>query len=133
MKPRILLLAALSAVALVPSAHGVTRPQTTEPDVYEDIDVTITDSRISLSDHSANRGDGASFHVKNAGKKPHNFALVGRGLIGLSSSGLSTPTLRPGQTYVLQVYMDYRGTLTYRSTQRYDLNKIGMKGRFTVI
>jgi len=129
-------LAALAAAMLVPSAQGMTRPQTrpqtTEPDVYQDIDVTITDSRITLSDHNASRGDGGSFHVKNTGKKAHNFAFVGQGLIGLTSAGLSTPVLRPGQTFVLQIYMDYRGTLTYRSTQKYDLNKIGMKGRFTV-
>jgi len=129
-------LAALAAAMLVPSAQGMarpqTRPQTTEPDVYVDYDVTISDSRITLSDHTADRGNGGAFHVKNTGNKAHNFAFVGRGLIGLSSAGLSTPVLRPGQTFVLQIYMDYRGTLTYRSTQRYDLNKIGMKGRFTV-
>jgi hypothetical protein len=132
MNLRILAPAAVAAVALVPSAHGITRPLTTEPDVYVDYDVTITDSRITLSDHTADRGNGGAFHVKNVGTKAHNFAFVGRGLIGLSSAGLSTPVLRPGQTFVLQIYMDYRGTLTYRSTQRYDLNKIGMKGRFTV-
>jgi hypothetical protein len=117
-------------------AHGATRavaaPKTTEPDVYDDIDVTITDRKITLSDRAADRGNGVNLHVKNVGTKPHSFAFVGPGAIGLSGAGLSTPVLQPGKTYVLQVYMDNRGALPYRSTVKADAGKIGMRGVFLV-
>lgn len=130
----VVLAVAVGSVAIVAGstgpAHGATR--TTEPDVYQDIDVTITDRKITLSDRSAARGDGVNYHVKNVGTKPHSFAFVGPGAIGLGGTGLGTPVLKPGQTYVLQLFMDNRGALPYRSTVRADLGKIGMHGVFLV-
>ena len=124
-------------VTLVPFAHGATRvaagPQTTEPEVYEDVNVTITDRKIVLSDRRAERGEGVSLHVKNTGKKPHSFAFAGRGALALGSAGLSTPVLKPGQTYILSVYMDVRGAVPYRSTVKADAGRIGMRGVFFVI
>jgi len=133
---RLVCLVAVSAAVLVPLAHGATRfaaaPKTTEPDVYQNVNVTITDRKITLSDRNAQRGDGVDLHVRNTGTKPHNFTFVGPGAIGLSNSGLSTPTLKPGQTYVLSVYMDYRGAIPYRSTVKGDASRIGMRGVFFV-
>ncbi len=133
------LVAVLAAVlvSLVPLAHGATRvadgPKTTEPEVYEDIFVTINDRKIVLSDRRAERGEGITLHVKNTGAKPHSFAFAGRGAIGLSNSGLSTPVIKPGQTAILSVFMDLRGAVPYRSTVKADASRIGMRGVFFVI
>jgi hypothetical protein len=135
-KSRITLLAvvALAVVGLVPAAHGTTaRHQTTEPEIYDDIDVTISDSRIVLSDRAGVRGNGVNFHIRNTGRRAHNFRLLAQGqVIGLGHDGLGSPTLKPKQTYVLQVYLDYRGTFLYRSTLATDRAKPGMHGTFSV-
>jgi len=137
MKFRLLSLFALIAAMAVPLAHGATRvaatPKTTEPEEYIDVNVTVSDRKITLSDRNAERGNGVSFHVKNSGTKPHNFALTGPGAVGLDRTGLATPTLKPGQTFVLQVYMDYRGAIPYRSTIKGDASRIAMRGVFFVI
>jgi len=124
--------AALSSIALVPAANGVTRPNTTEPDEYVRVNVTITDTRIIMSDNEASRGEGVDFYVKNIGKKPHNFVLVGQQAVGLAREGLGTPVLLPRKTWVLQAFMDVRGDLPYKSTLKADAKKPGMKGTFTV-
>ena len=89
-------------VSLVPLAHGATSgaagAKTTEPEVYQDVNVTITDRKIVLSERRAERGEGVTLHIKNTGTKPHSFGFAGRGALSLSNSGLSTPALKPGQT-----------------------------------
>ena len=136
MKIRILVLALIvSAVGAVPGAHArsAARPLTTEPSVYNDIDVTLTDSRIVLSEVVSQRGQGVNFHVKNVGKRVHNFTLLAQGIaIGLGHEGFSSGNLRTNQTAVVQIYLDYRGKFTYRSTTRPDRPKPGMHGTFTV-
>ena len=133
------MVAALAAavVTLVPFAYGATRvaagPQTTEPEVYQDVNVTLTDRKIVLSERRAERGEGVTLHVKNTGTKPHSFSFAGRGALSLSASGLSTPALKPGQTYILSVYMDLRGAIPYRSTVKADASRIGMRGVFFVV
>jgi hypothetical protein len=122
-----LALAAVSAIGLVPAAHG-----TTEPSVYNQVTVTISDTKITVSVNSAMRGEGVDFHVKNIGKKPHNFVLTGSNAIGLAHEGLGTPVLLPKKTWVLQVFMDIRGDIPFKSTLRADRTKAGMKGTFTV-
>ena len=119
---------------LVPAAHGLAAPKTTTPDVSLDIDVTITDSRIVLTDNTAERGDGVNFHVRNVGKRVHSFALLADSaqLIALDRAGLHTPLLKPKQTSILQVYMDSRGTFVYRSLASADRAKPGMHGKFVV-
>jgi len=136
-KIRILALtAAALTLGVVPAAHGVTRgPLTTEPDAYVDVDVTITDTRIVLSDKDYERGNGVNFHVRNTGKKAHNFALVVAStaqITPLGGEGLRTPLLKSKQSAVLQVYLDIRGDFTYRSLARTDRAKPGMHGKFTV-
>jgi hypothetical protein len=124
-------------ISLVPFAQGATRvaaaPRTTEPEVYQDVNVTITDRKIVLSDRRAERGEGVTLHVKNIGTKPHSFGFAGRGALALGGGGLSTPALKPGQTYILSVYMDLRGAIPYRSTLKADASRIGMRGVFFVV
>jgi len=131
----VLIAVAASVILLVPAAHGVSlRPHTTEPEVYDIVDVTITDAKIILSDNSSERGNGVDFKVRNAGKKVHSFALLADSaqLISLDRAGLHTPLLKPKQSAILQVYMDARGTFVYRSLATADRAKPGMHGKFTV-
>jgi uncharacterized cupredoxin-like copper-binding protein len=126
---------AAASIALVPAAHGVVsaRPLTTDPDVLNDINVTVTDSKITLSDHTGARGEGVNFHVRNIGKRPHNFTLYAKGVaLAMGNVGLATPTVKPGKTFILQIYLDYRGDFIYRSTLKTDRAKPGMHGKFTV-
>jgi hypothetical protein len=126
--------AAVLAVAVVPSAQGMVRaPQTTEPGEVIEVDVTITDSKITMSDTAAERGDQVDFHVVNNGRRAHNFALRGTGPIALSNLGLSTNLLRPKGKTVLQVFLDFRGDMIYKSTVRADQSKPGMKGTFKIV
>ena len=132
--------AAVAGIAVVPSAQAMVRapqavraPQTTEPGEVEEIDVTITDSKITLSDHAADRGSQADFHVTNKGRRAHNFILGGTGPLALSNLGLGTNLLRPGGSAVLQVFLDFRGQMSYRSTVRADKAKPGMKGTFSIL
>jgi hypothetical protein len=138
MKIRTLVLVATAAsvTLLVPAAHGFTAagPLTTEPDVYTNVDVTITDSKITLSQNDFDRGDGVDFRVRNIGKKVHSFALVAEGaqVISLDAAGLKTPMLKPHQSSVISVYMDLRGTYGYRSLAKLDRAKPRMHGKFVV-
>lgn len=137
MKLRVLILTAVAlGLCFVPAAAKVAqaKPYTTEPDVYDDVDVTITDSKITLTQHSSSRGNGVNFHVHNVGKRPHNFTLIApkAAIVGLGAEGLGTGTLKPGKTDVLQVYMDYEGAFTYRSTLAADRAKPGMHGKYLV-
>jgi hypothetical protein len=125
-------LAAVSAVALVPAANGFARPQTTEPTAMLDVYVTITDSKITLSDATGTRGQGVNFWVHNVGRRAHTFVLRGTGPIALTSLGLGTQLVKPKTTVDLQVYLDFRGQMTYKSTVRTDQNP-SMTGTFTII
>jgi hypothetical protein len=126
--------AALVAVAVAPSAQGMVRaPQTTTPGEIIEVYVTITDAKITLSDYSAERGAQVDFHVTNKGRRAHNFVLGGTGPFALTSLGLKTNLVRPKGTTVLQVFLDFRGQMSFRSTVRLDQNKPGMRGSFTII
>ena len=131
MRYRLLSLALVSAVALVPTAHGA-RPQTTAPDVFVTVHVTITDSKITLNRHSAGRGDQVRFAMRNSGTKVHSFTLGKTTKAGLGvQTGFSTK-LRPNEEKAVLLFLDYRGSLPYRSILKYDLNKPGMRGTFTI-
>ncbi len=126
--------AAVLAVAIVPSAQGMVRaPQTTEPGEIIEIEVTITDTKITMTDTAAQRGDQVDFHISNKGRRAHNFALRGTGPVALSNLGLSTNLIRPKGKVVLQVFLDFRGEMTFKSTVRADQSKPGMKGTFRII
>jgi hypothetical protein len=127
---RIFLLAALSIVALVPAAHG--QPQTTIPDVFVTVHVTITDSRIALDRHSARRGDEVRFVMHNAGTKVHSFTLGTTKRGGGTQTGFST-MIKPKEQKLNLLFLDYRGLLPYRSIVKIDLSKPRMKGVFKVL
>jgi hypothetical protein len=133
-------LAAVAGIAIVPSAQAMTRgqqaargPQTTEPGEIVQVDVTMTDTKITISDHAAQRGDQVDFHVQNNGRRAHNFVLRGTGPIALSELGLGTNLIKPKGSAVLQVFLDFRGQMIYKSTVRADLAKPGMKGTFAIL
>jgi hypothetical protein len=136
MKTRSLSLAALLAVALVPAAHGTVRassgPQTTVPDVFVTVHVTLTDSRIRLDRHRASRGDEMRFILRNTGTRLHNFTLGGTKRGGGRQTGF-TRTLKPREEKFILLFLDYRGLIPYRSAMKIDLNKPGMKGIFRVL
>jgi hypothetical protein len=124
------MLACLGALlVVVPTAYGAVA--TTAPNVFITVKVTLTDSKIVLSRHSAPRGTDVRFVVTNLGKEPHSFTLgtLDRG------AGLQTGfarVFRPGQHQVLLLFLDYRGVLPYYSGLRRDLAKPGMHGTFVV-
>jgi uncharacterized cupredoxin-like copper-binding protein len=138
MKVRVLVLAVLSAAlfVVVPGAldtsRGSARPNTTIPDVFLPVAVTLTDTRISLNRKSGHRGDEVRFTIRNAGKKVHNFTL-GNSKRGVGKQvGFST-TLKPNQQKEILLFLDYRGELPYRSVIKADLKKPGMRGVFKIL
>lgn len=133
MKGRIAALAAVSAVALIPAGTGVARTRTTEPSDIERVNVTITDSRMTLDRKSAERGVQVDFWVRNIGRKPHDFTFEASGAAALSSLGYSTGPIKPrGRAVVLQLFMDYRGKFDVLSSLKADANKPRMKQTFTI-
>jgi len=136
MQLRVLGVAALSATLFVLGAFGTTvagaRPDTTVPQVFVPIQVTITDSRISLNRRSANRGDAVRFTIRNTGTRVHGFTLgVPHRSVG-TQVGFSA-TLRPKQEKLYLLFLDYRGALPYRSNIKADLKKPGMRGVFKIL
>jgi hypothetical protein len=128
--------AVLAAALVVPGTLGTTRgaarPNTTVPEVFLPIYVTITDSRISLNRNTAHRGDEVRFTIRNIGKKAHSFVLgdkkhsLGR-QVGFSA------TLKPREQKVFLLFLDYRGELPYRSTIKADLKIPPMRGIFKIL
>src|SRR6478735_7872184 len=113
MKVRVLALAVISAALFVPGALGTTRgaagPDTTIPDVFLPVHVTLTDTRISLDRKSGHRGDEVRFTIRNAGKKTHNFTIGAGVKAGTGKQvGFST-TLKPNQQKEILLFLDYRG------------------------
>ena len=96
------------------------------------INVTITDTKIIISDDNATRGEGVDFRVKNIGKRPHNFRLIGDAAIGLAHEGLGTPDLLPKKHVGPAGLHGHPWRSPYKSTLRADAKKPGMKGTFTV-
>lgn len=131
MKHRILALAAVLVVALVPAATGLARTHTTEPGEIIKVRVTMTDTRMTVSDTTVERGQQVDFWVRNLGRRTHDFTFQGVGAAALSNLGLSTGPIKPRKTVVLQLYMDYRGKFALVS--KMDPNKSGLKKTFTVL
>jgi hypothetical protein len=126
----ILALAALSAFALVPIAHG-TRPATTAPPPLIDVHVRLTDARIALDRKRAPRGSYVRFILANIGSKRHGFTL-GTATRGAGVQTGFSRTLKPNEQTILILYLDYRGRLPYYSRLPEDRSKPGMKGTFTI-
>jgi hypothetical protein len=117
------------AAVLVPSA--VARPQTTAPNVFVNIHVTLTDTKVILSPKTAPRGSDARFIVKNTGTKPHTFTLGSNRLGASSQSGFSR-TVAPKQSKILLLYLNARGVLPYYGGASASKALPGMKGSFLV-
>jgi len=123
-------LVATAAQAELRSGHRVAR--TTAPDSYVNINVTMTDTKFTLSRHEGPAGSDARFIIRDVGKKPHAFQL-GTAKSGTGfQSGFNT-TVKPGQQKVLILYLDYRGArVPYFGSMPADRHKAGMKGIFKV-
>lgn len=131
MKHRIIAFAAVAAVALIPAAAGVAQTRTTEPGEIIKVRVTLTDTKMVVTDLTVERGQQVDFWVRNIGRRSHDFTFEGQGAAALSNLGLSTGAIKPRKTVVLQLYMDYRGKFTLRS--KMDPAKPGLKKTFTVL
>jgi hypothetical protein len=108
------LLGAAAVVAGVIATSAAAQPQTTAPNVFVKIHVTLTDTKVILSPKHAPRGTDAQFLVRNIGTKPHTFTF------GTLKRGLGVQTgfsrlVKPGQHQVLLLYLNYRGVLPYYS------------------
>ena len=131
-KSRLLALAAVSSVALVPAARSADRPQTTAPPPLSNIKVVITDSAITVSPKRVPRGSMGRFTLVNAGKKPHTFVL-GHERRGAGVQIGFKKALRPRQRSVLILFLDVRGAIPYHSPLPADKHKPRMQGIFRVV
>ena len=139
MKLRVLALAALSAAlfVVVPGAldtnRSAARPNTTIPDVFLPVAVTLTDKKITLNRKSGHRGDEVRFTIRNAGTKVHNFTIGATQKRGTGKQTGFSATLKPNQQKEILLFLDYRGPFPYKSALRADRNKPGMKGVFQIL
>ena len=132
MKSRLLALAAVSAVALVPAAQSADGPQTTAPPQVANIKIVITDTGIRFSPKIAQRGSMGRFVVVNVGRKPHTIVL------GSERRGTGVQTgfkksLKPSQQSVLLLFLDFRGLLPYHAPLPADRSKPAMRGTFRIV
>jgi hypothetical protein len=125
------MLAALATTAQAQLSSGHRIARTTAPDYYVRINVTLSDSRITLSRYSAPRGADAKFYVRNVGTQVHSFQL-GKAKAGLGFQDGFHVDLKPGQQKLLILFLDYRTKVPYFSPQKADLNNPHMKGFFTI-
>jgi hypothetical protein len=122
---------ALLAVGLVPGAQAI-GPDTTVPDVFLNVHVTITDTRIKLDRRFATRGDEVRWIIRNTGTKTHSFTLGTTSKRGVATQTGFSSVLKPKEQKLNLMFLDYRGPLPYRSILPADRNKPGMRGTFTI-
>ncbi|HZQ03336.1 MAG TPA: hypothetical protein VFA88_04870 [Gaiellaceae bacterium] len=117
----------LAACGLAVPAAGA--PKTTAPDQPYRIDVTVTDSSISIERDRFTAKDGTTrwprgalidFIVKNVGKRPHvaRFALVSQHYFSQyearkTSTTVGKTPIRPGQVRHLAVNFYFRGSFAF--------------------
>ena len=82
--------------------------------------VVETGQYIELAPNSAARGLLGEFRIRNQGKKPHNFVLLGK----------KTQPIRPGGEASFALVFLSRGAFPYQSTL--DKGKKGFDGVFNV-
>jgi hypothetical protein len=123
-----------AALALALPAVSAAATKTTQPSEAIVVNVNINDRGIKTAMfHSesagaseywaafyALRGEIAYFVIRNQGKKPHNFAVLGK----------KTRTIRPGGTARFHLPLTRRGKFPYLSTL--DKGKKGFQGVLTV-
>ena len=132
MKSRLLALAAVSAVALVPAAQSADQPRTTAPPQVANIKITISDTAIRMSPKIAQRGSMGRFIVVNIGKKPHTIVL-GSERRGTGVQTGFAKSVKPSQQAVLLLFLDFRGLIPYRATLPADRSKPAMQGTFRIV
>jgi hypothetical protein len=123
------LLGALIGVVVAPSAGA--RPQTTAPNVFVNIHVTLTDTKVIMSPKTAPRGSDARFIVSNVGTKPHSFTL-GSSKLGADLQSGFTRTVTPKHHEILLLYLNTRGALAYYGGTTASKALPAMKGVFLV-
>ena len=106
-------------------------PHTTAPDLYVSVKVTMTNTRFIVSRHSGPRGADAKFELRNISNKPHNFS-IGNEKFGTGVQTGFTTTLKPGQSKILVLFLDIRGTIRYFPGLAADKSKKGMRGTFKI-
>jgi hypothetical protein len=106
-------------------------PSTTAPDLYVTVNVTMTDTKFTLSVHAAPRGADARFVVRNAGTKANTFA-VGKQGVGTGVQTGFKVTVQPGQQKILILFLDIRGKIPYYSALPADRNNRAMQGDFLI-
>jgi len=126
---RVIALVSVVGVLLTPSAAA--RPQTTAPNVFVNIHVTLTDTKIILSPKTAPRGSDARFIVTNKGTKPHSFTL-GSNKLGADLQSGFTRLVKPKQHEILLLYLNARGALPYYGGITAKKASAAMKGIFLV-
>ena len=130
MRTRFSILAGVAVLAV--SALAGTSSATTNPGNVFRAYVVLTDKGIQtklfqqtygsgglVAVKSAARGNVVVFNVRNRGKKPHNFVVL----------GYKTPTLRAGRQYSFSVELLRRGGFPFKSTLD---NGKSFRGIFTV-
>src|SRR5262249_17473320 len=101
--------AAVLAVGLVPTAGA-----TTAPNLFINVHVTLTDSKVIIRPKTAPRGSDARFIVRNIGKKPHTFT-VGATQHGVGKQTGFTRSFKPGEHAILIFFLNQRGPIPYYS------------------
>jgi hypothetical protein len=117
---------ALGVVQLAPA-----RTHTTAPNIYVNVNVTLTDTKVTVSPTSAPRGSDARFIVRNVGSKPHLFT-IGSLRYGTGVQTGFTRVMKPGAHGVFLVYLDYRGLMRYYSDIGANARTPTYKGTFAV-
>jgi len=131
-KSRLLALAAVSAVALVPAAQSADQPRTTAPPQVANIKITVSDTAIRMSPRIAQRGSMGRFILINVGKKPHTVVL-GHERRGTGVQTGFSRSLKPGAQAVLLLFLDFRGLLPYHAPLPADRSIAAMRGTFRIV
>lgn len=126
---RVLTVGAVLGVVLTPAASA--HPQTTAPNIFVNVHVTLTDTKIIISPKSAPRGSDARFIVVNKGTKAHSFTL-GSTRLGSSAQTGFTRVVKPKQQQILLIYLNARGALPYYGGATPSKSLSAMKGSFIV-
>jgi len=119
---------AVTAIA-VPAAVSAVR--TTAPNVYVNVHITLTGSKVIVTPKSGPRGSAARLIVRNISKKPQVFAFNYTNLGNGVHSGFLR-RFKPGEKAILLLYLSARGFLPYYSGPSYDKAKPAARGKFLV-
>jgi hypothetical protein len=119
---RALAVLAAAGVCLALATSAGARPETTQPDTWQNITVTLRNASVTLSENQVERGTFVAFAVKNSGRIARTFVL----------GGAHEKLVRPRETYRFELYFDVRGEYPYESTSPKRGAKV-LKGVFRVV